>query len=101
MTTTTSADAAANETINNPFVNTPTEGDDTNISAQDTLKLLESLKLDSTTNTEIQALLTRAKNGEAIEREVVMNTVASLLSADSEHLGELTGSIGDFDIQFR
>ncbi|KAL9539308.1 hypothetical protein PS6_011261 [Mucor atramentarius] len=101
MTTATSTAAATNENINNPFVNTPAEGDDTTISAEDTLKLLESLKLDSTTDTEIQALLARAKNGEAVEREVVMNTVASLLSADSEHLGELTGSIGSFDIQFR
>jgi hypothetical protein len=75
-------------------------GEDTNISAEDTLKLVESLKLD-TTNSELQALVQRANNGESVERETLMNTVASLLSADSEHLGELTGSIGNFEIEFR
>lgn len=65
------------------------------------MKLLESLKLDTTDNVQLQNLLERAKNGEAIEREVVMNAVTSLLSADSEHLGELTGSIGNFELELR
>jgi hypothetical protein len=65
------------------------------------MKLLESLKLDTTSNAQLQGLLERAKNGEAIEREVVMTAVTSLLSADSEHLGELTGSIGNFELELR
>lgn len=65
------------------------------------MKLLESLKLDTTGDAQLQDLLERAKNGEAIEREVVMNAVTSLLSADSENLGELTGSIGNFELELR
>jgi hypothetical protein len=75
-------------------------GEDTTISPEDTLKLVESLKLD-TSDSELQAIVQRAKNGESIERETLMNTVAALLSADSEHLGELTGSIGNFEIEFK
>lgn len=75
-------------------------GEDTSISAEDTLKLVESLKLDIS-DVELEALIERAKKGESIERETLMNTVATILAADTEHLGELTGSIGNFEIEFR
>lgn len=64
------------------------------------MKLLESFKID-TSDVELQALLQRAKNGERIERDTLMNTVATLLSDDSKHLDELAGTIGDFQIEFR
>lgn len=64
------------------------------------LKLLESLKLD-TSDVELQALLLNAKNGQPVERDILMNIVTSLLSDDTKHLGELTNSIGDFEIEFR
>ncbi|KAI8082486.1 uncharacterized protein B0P05DRAFT_537256 [Gilbertella persicaria] len=88
------------EIKNDPFVKDLKEGDDTRISAEDMLKLLESLKLDAS-DAEFQSLLLRAKNGEPIERETLMSVVTKMLSSDIEHLGELTGSIGDFEIQFR
>lgn len=64
------------------------------------LKLLESLKLD-TSDVELQALLLNAKNGQPVERDILMNIVTNLLSDDTKHLGELTNSIGDFEIEFR
>ncbi|KAI9360190.1 hypothetical protein BD770DRAFT_362306 [Pilaira anomala] len=89
----------AKENSTNPFVSTP-EGGDTTVSAEDMMKLLESFKID-TSDVELQTLLQRAKNGERIERDTLMNTVATLLSDDSKHLDELAGTIGDFQIEFR
>lgn len=64
------------------------------------LKLLESLKLDPT-DTELQALVQAAKSGQPVERDALMTIVTNLLASDSQHLGELAGSIGDFEIEFR
>lgn len=64
------------------------------------LKLLESLKID-TSDTELQALLLNAKNGQPVERDTLMAVVTNLLSNDTQHLGELNESIGDFEIEFR
>ncbi|KAI8638347.1 hypothetical protein BD408DRAFT_373617 [Parasitella parasitica] len=102
MTTTTTVNAtsigaAANDTDNNPFVNIPAQGDDTTISAEDILKLLESLKVDSASEPQLQAILERAKSGECMERDLVMNAVASLLPADSDDLNEFS----NFDIQLQ
>lgn len=64
------------------------------------LKLLDSLKLDPT-DTELQALVEMAKNGQPVERDTLMTIVGNLLSENSASLGELTGSIGDFEIEFK
>jgi hypothetical protein len=64
------------------------------------LKLLESLKLDPSDH-ELQALVETAKNGQPVERDHLMTIVGNLLSENSQYLGELTGSIGDFEIEFR
>lgn len=111
---------ATEDTRPNPFVATPVEGlylnwsillwdwrlnikrfkgADTTISAEDMLKLLDSLKLDPS-DTELHALVETAKSGQPVERETLMNIVTNLL-ADSQHLGELAGSIGDFEIEFK
>ncbi|CAO3616988.1 unnamed protein product [Mucor hiemalis] len=90
---------ATEENRSNPFVNAPVEGADTTISAEDMLKLLDSLKLDPS-DTELQALVETAKSGQPVERDTLMNIVTNLL-ADSKHLGELAGSIGDFEIEFK
>ncbi|KAI7887891.1 uncharacterized protein EV154DRAFT_326982 [Mucor mucedo] len=85
---------------NNPFVNTPAQGSDTTISAEDMLKLLDTLKID-TSDTELQALLLNAQNGQPVERDTLMTVVTNLLSNDTKHLGELNENIGDFEIEFR
>ncbi|CEP19081.1 hypothetical protein [Parasitella parasitica] len=101
MTTTTvnitSTTVATNDTDNNPFVNTPAQGDDTTISAEDILNLLESLKVDNTSEPQLQAILERAKNGECMERDLVMSAVASLLPIDTDDLNEFS----NFDIQLQ
>ncbi|KAI9262649.1 hypothetical protein EDC94DRAFT_608754 [Helicostylum pulchrum] len=81
------------------FVSAPEAGD-TTVSAVDMLKLLESLHLDAS-DTSLKELLEKAKNGQPVDRDTLMNTVATLLSDDTEHLSELTGSIGDFEISFK
>ncbi|KAG2235981.1 hypothetical protein BDF21DRAFT_425485 [Thamnidium elegans] len=81
------------------FVSVPEAGDNT-VSAADMLKLLESFHLD-TSDVALQALLEKAKDGQPVDRDTLMATVATLLSDDKEHLSELTGSIGDFEISFK
>ncbi|CAO3684630.1 unnamed protein product [Rhizopus stolonifer] len=83
---------------NDPFVST--QDDVSSISAEDTLKLLQSLKIDPSSNTELKVLYETAKNGNSIDRENLMSIVNSLLANDPQHLNELVGSIGNFDIQF-
>ncbi|KAG0735288.1 hypothetical protein G6F57_014194 [Rhizopus arrhizus] len=85
---------------NDPFVHIPNQGEDTTVSAQDMLKLLESLELNPSSVPELQALYESAKNGKPVERDSLMNVVSSLLTNDSQHLGELTSSIGNFEIEF-
>ncbi|KAG1048375.1 hypothetical protein G6F43_009235 [Rhizopus delemar] len=89
-----------NSNSNDPFVHIPNQGEDTTVSAQDMLKLLESLELDPSSVPELQALYESAKNGKPVERDSLMNVVSSLLTNDSQHLGELTSSIGNFEIEF-
>ncbi|KAG0904722.1 hypothetical protein G6F33_012715 [Rhizopus arrhizus] len=85
---------------NDPFVHIPNQGEDTTVSAQDMLKLLESLELNPSSVPELQALYESAKNGKPVERDSLMNVVSSLLTNDSQHLGELTSSIENFEIEF-
>ncbi|KAI9269894.1 hypothetical protein BY458DRAFT_555845 [Sporodiniella umbellata] len=87
-------------TINNdPFVISQDES--STISAEDTLKLLQSLNIDPSSNSELKVIYETAKNGESIDRENLMSVMGSLLADDSQHLSELVGSIGNFDIQFK
>ncbi|KAI9476131.1 MAG: hypothetical protein EXX96DRAFT_651818 [Benjaminiella poitrasii] len=88
---------------------TTTEFTDTNlfatqsnvISVEDMENLLESLKLDVSKHLELQNLVQRAKEGEPIQRDTLMNIVTAILAADTEHLDELTNTIGDFEIQLK
>ncbi|KAG0742004.1 hypothetical protein G6F57_006179 [Rhizopus arrhizus] len=90
-----------NNQINvDPFVLTPGQDKSLTISADDMLKLLESLKMDSSSSPELRVLYESAKNGETVDQDILMNTVSSLLANDSKHFSELMGSIGTFDIHF-
>ncbi|KAI8374792.1 hypothetical protein BD560DRAFT_393264 [Blakeslea trispora] len=82
-------------TETDPFVQL--EGKET-ISAEEMMKLLNVLGLD-TSDVELQSLLQRAKNGEAIERETLVSVVTAMIASDPKHLGELTETIGNFEIQ--
>ncbi|KAI8378844.1 hypothetical protein EDC96DRAFT_493385 [Choanephora cucurbitarum] len=83
------------EMKNDPFVQL--EGKET-ISPEEMLKLLNALNL-STSDAELQSLLQRAQKGESIEREAIVSVVTAMIASDEKHLGELTETIGDFEIQ--
>ncbi|CAO3675230.1 hypothetical protein G6F70_004330 [Rhizopus microsporus] len=89
-----------NQAKNDPFVLSVAQGGEAAISAQDMLKLLDSLKVDPSSSSDLQTLVESAKNGEPVDRETLMATVANLLANDTQHLGELAGSIGNFEIEF-
>ncbi|KAG0167597.1 hypothetical protein DFQ28_009994 [Apophysomyces sp. BC1034] len=70
------------------------------ISEEDMRKLIDSLKLDASDN-ELRAMLESVRQqGGTIDKEQFQVVLTSML-ADGKHLGELTGSIGEFDIDLR
>ncbi|KAI7903273.1 uncharacterized protein BX663DRAFT_433696 [Cokeromyces recurvatus] len=73
----------------------------TTISLEDMIHLLESLKITISDHHELQHLAQLAKDGKALERDTLMDMITAILAADTEHLKELTNSIGDFEIQLK
>ncbi|KAF7726239.1 hypothetical protein EC973_008949 [Apophysomyces ossiformis] len=70
------------------------------ISEEDMRKLIDSLKLDASDN-ELRTMLESVRQqGGTIDKEQFQQVLSSML-ADGKHLGELTGSIAEFDIDLR
>ncbi|KAI8881247.1 hypothetical protein K501DRAFT_253607 [Backusella circina FSU 941] len=68
------------------------------VTADELLKLIDSLKVVSA-DSKLQALMDAAKNGQSVDRDTVTEVVSSML-AETEGLGDLAGSIGEFDFKF-